>query len=118
MGQAIRTQPALVGGARSEAPCLPEYGIGSGAGAERGIVFEHAVVGVVCHVEVAAAVEGNPTGGIQTVRAQPSVIGGARDEAATLPEYGIGSGVFCERGVVFEHAAVGFVGDIEIAAGV
>ena len=105
-------------------PC-PEDQMGGGVGGERSIVLEHATVVCVDDVEVAAGVQRDSRRIAEAVRGHAVVVAVAGSEAALLPEYQIGGPsdaregtASSERVIVFEHAAVVLVGDVEVAAGV
>src|SRR5208282_1184573 len=89
-----------------------------------GVVLEHAVVGGVGDVEVAACVHRNSKWQVEAVRAHAAVIRGIRSRDAALPEDQIGGSPSAgkratasgEWGVVFENAVVYEVRDVEVAA--
>jgi hypothetical protein len=130
--EAVRAQPAIVPRSRAETAGLSENQVCLGIAAsrnigngQRGVVFKCAVVGGIRDVNIADAVHRNPEGRVEAVRAYPAIIRGARAEAAALPEDQICGRVaaarscrYGQRRVVFEHAAVIEVRDVDVARSV
>src|SRR5208283_970045 len=79
------------------------------------VVYEYAAVDCVGDVDIAAGIRPHIQGTPQAAGAHAAVIRSAGSEAAELSKHQISS-IVVERSVVFEHAAVGPIGDEEIAA--
>src|SRR5208283_279808 len=111
--QAAGAHAAVIRSAGSEAAELSKHQISSIV-VKRSVVFEHAVIAVVRYVEVAVGVHTDSEGEIEAISTCPAIIARIRDKIR-LTEHQISS-IIGEGSVVFEHAAVGPIGDEEIAA--
>ena len=88
--------------------------VGGGVAGQRRVIFQHAVVVVVGHVQVPGRVQRHGHGKLQAVGADAAGVAGGRDEVG-LAEDAVGGGVVGQRRVVFQHAVVVGVGHVQVA---